>query len=113
VWNPHGFQFINVLDKGRKFSAMHHLAEILSPLSEWRAFDARESDRKLIVHADDAQSHTPKLSVGFFDENRMKMVLHPPYSLDIAPSDFYLFVHVKGYLASRSFLDAEELFEVF
>jgi hypothetical protein len=41
----------------------------------------------------------------------MKTVPHPPYSPDITPSDFYLFGYVKGCLAGRSLVDAEEFFE--
>jgi hypothetical protein len=39
----------------------------------------------------------------------MKSALHPPYSLDLAPSDLYLFGHVKRCLASLSFEDADQL----
>jgi hypothetical protein len=34
---------------------------------------------------------------------------HPPYSPDLAPSDFYLFGDVKGRLAGLSFEDADQL----
>jgi histone-lysine N-methyltransferase SETMAR len=65
----------------------------------------------LIIHAENAWPHIARLTVAFFEDNRMKMESHPPYSPDIAPSDFYLFGYVKGCLACRSFMYAEELFE--
>jgi hypothetical protein len=34
---------------------------------------------------------------------------HPPYSPDIAPSDFHLFGYVKRCLAGLSFEDADQL----
>jgi hypothetical protein len=34
---------------------------------------------------------------------------HPPYSPDIAPSDFCLFGHVKNSLAGRTFDQPEQL----
>ena len=35
---------------------------------------------------------------------------HPPYSPDLAPSDFHLFLHLKKFLSSRQhFHDDEEL----
>jgi hypothetical protein len=64
-------------------------------LSEWNASDATESNRKLIVHADNARPHTARFSVEFFEDHQMKTAPHPPYSLDIVPSDFYLFGYVK------------------
>ena len=32
---------------------------------------------------------------------------HPPYSPDLAPSDFHLFLHLKSFLAGRRFHDNE------
>jgi hypothetical protein len=39
----------------------------------------------------------------------MKSASHPPYSPDLAPSDFYLFGYVKRCLAGLSFEDADQL----
>jgi histone-lysine N-methyltransferase SETMAR len=61
------------------------------------------------VHADNARPHTAKLSTQYFDENRMKSAPHPPYSPDLAPSNFYLFGYVKRCLARLSFEDVDQL----
>ncbi|GBM20652.1 hypothetical protein AVEN_230238-1 [Araneus ventricosus] len=34
---------------------------------------------------------------------------HPPYSLDLAPSDFHLFTAMKKWLGGQHFADDEEL----
>jgi hypothetical protein len=39
----------------------------------------------------------------------MKSTSHPPYSPDLAPSDFYLFGYVKKSLAGLPFEDADQL----
>jgi hypothetical protein len=39
----------------------------------------------------------------------MKSAPHPPYSPDLAPSDFYLFGYAKKCLAGFSFEDADQL----
>jgi hypothetical protein len=39
----------------------------------------------------------------------MKSAPHPPYSPDIAPSDFYLFGYVERCFAGLSFEDADQL----
>jgi hypothetical protein len=36
-------------------------------------------------------------------------VPHPPYSLDLAPSDFWLFGHVKTSLVGQTFDEPEQL----
>jgi histone-lysine N-methyltransferase SETMAR len=51
-----------------------------------------------MICADNARPHTAHLSVQFFKQNWMKTVLHPPYSPDLAPSDFYLLGKMKGCL---------------
>jgi histone-lysine N-methyltransferase SETMAR len=109
VWNPRGFHLINVLEKKRKFKAGYYFAEILEPLSQWRSIEAAGNERKLLVHPDNARPHTAKLSTQYFSENRMKSAPHPPYSPDLAPSEFCLFGYVKKCLADLSFEDADQL----
>jgi hypothetical protein len=41
----------------------------------------------------------------------MRHIPHPPYSPDLAPSDFWLFGRIKTGLAGRSFAEPEELLE--
>ena len=36
---------------------------------------------------------------------------HPPYSPDLAPSDFHLFLHLKKHLAGKRFDDDDEVQE--
>jgi len=36
---------------------------------------------------------------------------HPPYSPDLAPSDFHLFLHLKKHLAGKKFDDDDEVQE--
>jgi histone-lysine N-methyltransferase SETMAR len=109
VWNLRGFHLIKVLEKGRKFNAGYYIAEILKSLSQWSSFGAAGNKRKFMVHADNARPHTTKLSTQYLNENQMKSVPHPPYSPDLAPSDFYLFGYVKTCLAGISFEDADQL----
>jgi hypothetical protein len=42
--------------------------------------------------------------------NGFRKLAHPPYSPDIAPSDFYLFGKVKNELIGKSIHDEHELF---
>jgi hypothetical protein len=44
------------------------------------------------------------------EENGLERAIHPLYSQDWAPSDFYLFSHVKYCLRGQSFEMADELF---
>jgi hypothetical protein len=48
-------------------------------------------------------------SENFFAEHHIIRVPHPPYSLDLAPSDFWLFAHMKAALARQQFPASEDL----
>jgi hypothetical protein len=109
ICDPRGFHLIKVLDKGRRFNAGYYIAEILESLSQWRSIEAAGNERKLLVHADNVRPHTAKLSTQYLNENRMKSAPHPPYSLGLAPLDFFLFGYVKRCLAGLSFEDTDKL----
>jgi hypothetical protein len=46
------------------------------------------------------------------EELRIKRVAHPPFSPDIAPSDFFLFGWLKGELFSQPVSEINGLFEI-
>jgi hypothetical protein len=48
----------------------------------------------------------------FLIENQLLHVPYPPYSTDLAPSDFWLFGRIKTGLAGRSFAEPEALLEL-
>jgi hypothetical protein len=68
---------------------------------------AAGNEQKLLVHVDNAHPDIAKLSNQYFNENRMKSAPHPPYSSDLAASEFYLFKDFKRCLAGLSFEDAD------
>jgi hypothetical protein len=47
----------------------------------------------------------------FFEHNPLKRLVHPPYSPDISPSDFYLFDKIKSQLIGQESPDEIGLFE--
>jgi histone-lysine N-methyltransferase SETMAR len=46
------------------------------------------------------------------DEIQWELLEHPPYSPDLAPSDFHLFGPLKKHLGGKSFADEEVETEV-
>jgi hypothetical protein len=55
-----------------------------------------------MVAADNVSPNTPAKSQQFTARNGTVITAHLPYSPDLAPSDFYLFDHVKGLLKGES-----------
>jgi transposase len=106
------FHLIKLLPKGFKFDASYDVTQILDPLSVWSGTHIGRTSRKLIVHAENARFHTVNATLDFLERNAMKRVPHLPYSPDLAPSDFYLFGHVKQLLRRYEFADREALLHV-
>jgi hypothetical protein len=52
-----------------------------------------------------------KWTLAVMEQNAMKRAPHPPYSPDLAPSDFYLFGYVKHPLSGSAFADADSLLQ--
>jgi len=40
---------------------------------------------------------------------RFELIVHPPYSPDLAPSDYYLFPNLKRWLQGKRFTSNEEV----
>lgn len=62
----------------------------------------------LLLH-DNAPVHMSHVAQGAVREHGFQQLPHPPYSPDLAPSDFFLFRHLKKALRGRRFLDDEEV----
>lgn len=65
--------------------------------------------RGLMLHHDNASSHSAKLTVEFLQQKRIKVLEHPPYSPDLAMCDFWLFFNLKKNLRGRRFHSEEEI----
>jgi transposase len=106
AWNPLGFPLIVALPKGCTFNAEYYRDYILAALTQLQPED---DARKLVVHADNARAHTAEKCRTFCEENGLRLALHPPYSLDLAPPDYFLFRYVKERLKEMVFPSYEEL----
>jgi hypothetical protein len=67
---------------------------------------------RLQLHLDNCRFRFSKSTEQFITENQIRRVSHPPDSLDLAPSDFWPFGHVKTSLVGQTFDEPEQLLEV-
>lgn len=61
-----------------------------------------------ILH-DNARSHVARQTVALLQNFGWNIITHPPYSPDLAPSDYHLFPKLKEHLAGRRFCSDEEV----
>jgi histone-lysine N-methyltransferase SETMAR len=68
------------------------------------------SKRVLLLH-NNARPHTAAHTVDTLRALKFELLKHPPYSPDLAPSDFHLFGPMKEHLWGQKFADDNEVLE--
>jgi histone-lysine N-methyltransferase SETMAR len=104
-WSVNGFHVVKLLPKNNHINAEYFVSEILNDIGDEFAVILPP----VYLHFDNAPSHTAKMSQQAVRENKMILVPHPPYSPDLAPSDFFLFGFLKDKLKGTAFKTPEEV----
>jgi histone-lysine N-methyltransferase SETMAR len=106
-WSPLGFSLAQILPKGHHFNIEYFCSHILHEIDRIRqATTDEDALRKIILHFD-----TAAVSLTFMDLHRMRRAPQPPFSPDLAPSDFYLFGKPKTTLMGSIFENEQELLD--
>lgn len=71
--------------------------------------EAKNQKQSFILHMDNSKVHRSKKVNSFLAATGLKIAAHPPYSPDMAPSDFNLFGKLKRKIAGMEFASEEEL----
>jgi hypothetical protein len=70
---------------------------------------AHKQKKKLILHLDNSPIHTAKVAKAKLSQMPVHFAPHPPYSPDLAPSDFFLFGYLKEKIFGLEFESPEAL----
>jgi [histone H3]-lysine36 N-dimethyltransferase SETMAR len=61
--------------------------------------------QNVLLHHDNARPHTAHATTAAIEAKGWTILPHPPYSPDLAPSDFHTFGPLKDYLGGQKFTD--------
>jgi histone-lysine N-methyltransferase SETMAR len=112
IWGVDGFHVVDLMTSQRSFDSQYFVDNIMVPLVEkvypegWNPHAPR-----LHLHLDNCRVHFSKVTEQFVSQNHISRVAQPAYSPDLAPSDFWLFGHLKTSLAGRMFDEPGELLD--
>ncbi|CAH1971392.1 unnamed protein product [Acanthoscelides obtectus] len=70
-------------------------------------------ERRIILHQDNASSHTAQKTRQYLTEENVKLLDDPPYSPDLSPNDFFTFPKIKNRLRGQRFQSPEEAVDAF
>lgn len=107
-WDAKGILLIDYLEKGRSITGQYYatlLDQLKAAIKRKRPGMAK---KKVLFHMDNAPAHSSATVQQKLTELKFEIVPHPPYSPDLAPSDFHLFLKLKTFLAGKRFWSNEE-----
>jgi histone-lysine N-methyltransferase SETMAR len=103
-WDSHGVIYWELVD--RTVNSEVYCAQLDRVANS--LFDLGREDPVILLH-DNASSHTAKVTKKKLDDLGWEVLPHPPYSPDMAPSDFHLFVSFKSWLKGKQFNNVNEV----
>ena len=69
----------------------------------------RPERRKVRLLHDNARPHTSKVTRNKLEQLGWELIPHPPYSPDLAPSDYHLFRSLRNHLLQKHFDDVAQI----
>lgn len=108
-WDSKGILLIEYTKKGESITAASYattLRNLREAIKEKRR--GKLTAGVLLLH-DNAPVHTARVAKAAVRDCGFEEINHPPYSPDLAPSDYYLFPNLKKDLRGKRFSDDDEL----
>lgn len=107
-WDVKGIIHFELLPRNKTITAamyVEQLRRLAKAIEEKRP----NLQNHVILQHDNARPHTAKMTKLVIDELGWEVLDHPPYSPDLAPSDFHLFRAISNGLRKKKFDNEAEL----
>lgn len=106
-WDHQGMLYYELLTSGETVTANVYADQLRKLATAVREKRRRRSEVHLLH--DNARPHVASATRQQLEELGWATVPHPPYSPDLAPSDYHLFRALKNFLRGQSFSDFDHL----
>ena len=107
-WNVQGVIHSELLPKNQTITAELYCQQMRRLEMKIREKRPHQNHSVILFH-DNARPHIANMTRMALDDLQWEVLPHPPYSPDIAPSDFYLFRSLSNALAGVSFENDDDL----
>jgi histone-lysine N-methyltransferase SETMAR len=103
---------VHFQEKGQTVTSARYSNMLVNELKPviWSKRRGLLSKTVLLLH-DNARPHTAAHTVDTLRALKFEVLKHPPYSPDLAPSDFHLFGPLKEHMRGQKFADDNEVLE--
>ena len=102
---------INNLSKGSTVSVAYYANELRKLREALKSKRRGKLRRGVLLLHDNAPAHTAGVATSVAAECGYELLPHPPYSPDLAPSDFYLFPLLKEHLRGRQYANNNDIIQ--
>lgn len=110
-WDAQGIIFIDYLEKGKSINSEYYMTLLIKLKEEISVKRPGMAKKKILFHQDNAPSHRSIATMAKLSELRFELLPHPPYSPDLAPSDYFLFSNLKKHLQGKSYGSNDKVIE--
>ncbi|KAA6366131.1 MAG: putative Mariner Mos1 transposase [Streblomastix strix] len=90
-------------------TAQYYIDEILETVEQEMIELLPNAKDEVRLLVDNAPAHNANITKEYIQNSIFERVDHPPYSPDLAPSDFWLFGEMKGRMRGRTFETQDQL----
>ena len=108
-WDSVGVILVDFMSKGATINSDVYIDTLKKSKARIRRVRPALEISKVLLQHDNARPHTNLKTREVISSFGWTTILHPPYSPDLAPSDFHLFGPFKESLRGRHFSSDEEV----
>lgn len=109
-WDVRGVVFFELLRPGETINSAKYCEQLTKLDEALRNSRSRLANRgDVVFHHDNARPHTARETTRKLTELGWEIMRHPPYSPDMAPSDYHLFQTLQNELYKNSFNSITEV----
>ena len=98
IFRDSGVIIVDVLQGQRTVTGCYYTGVLRGLKAALAANRRGKLHRGVLLHHDNAPAHPSRATSDALREYRLKLLPHPPYSPDLAPSDLFLFPKLKEHL---------------
>ena len=102
-YDAQGILFTDYLDKGRTINNEYYIALLMRLKEEFAKKLPRKKKKDVLFNQHNAPCRKSITTIAKLHELHIELLLHPPYSPDLAPSGYCLFADPKRILQGKRF----------
>ena len=108
-WDMHGILLIDFLPKGQTINSDYYIPLLARLEDAIKKKKHHMAKKKPLFQQDNAPVHKSMKTMVKSNDLRFEVLPHPLYSLDLAPSDFYLFANLTKMLQGKRFSSDDQV----